>query len=117
MSFIPSSIDLPVRPGREKEYLPLLKSGLALLPYLSMARRPDLAVVVAGSDPYEKDTLPGTAQLLLTKEQLFRRDVMVYTFLAGLGVPQCWLMAGGYGEEVWRIPAQFLRHVLLSERP
>ena len=42
---------------------------------------PDLAFVVGGVDPYEKDELPSSAPIRLTKEQMFDRDRRVFEFL------------------------------------
>jgi hypothetical protein len=40
------------------------------------------------------------------------RDQLVYSFLDDRKVPAAFLMAGGYGEETWRVYAQFLNWVL-----
>ena len=76
---------------------------------------PDLAVVVYGADPYEKDELPSTADLKLSLEQLKKRDLLVYNFLKGRNIPRAYLMAGGYGEDCWKVYAQFLEWALLDE--
>jgi acetoin utilization deacetylase AcuC-like enzyme len=73
---------------------------------------PDLAVVVDGADPYEHDELPSTGLLRLSLAQLKERDLLVYRFLEGRGVPSAWLMSGGYGERSWEVYAQFLEEVL-----
>jgi hypothetical protein len=39
---------------------------------------------------------------------MLARDQMVYSFLDERRVPAAFLMAGGYGEETWRVYAQFL---------
>ena len=51
----------------------------------------------------------------VTLEQLLARDQMVYRFLKKNRVPAAFLMAGGYGEEVWQVYAQFLSWVLPRE--
>jgi acetoin utilization deacetylase AcuC-like enzyme len=107
--FIPSTIEIPVEPGAENEYLRLLDEGLALL---DAYPRPDLAYVVDGADPYEHDGLPSTADLRLNLETLLARDQRIYEFLHGRAIPQAWLMSGGYGPRAWEPFARFLRWVL-----
>jgi len=111
-SFIPSDIDIPIESGAEDQYVARLAAGLA-----QMAARlpaPEIAVVVCGADPYEKDGLPSTAGLNLTLAQLDARDRLVYHFLKSHRVPQAYLMAGGYGPHVWEVYAQFLPWALLD---
>ena len=110
-SFVPSDIDVPIFPGEEAQYLPRLAAALEAL---DAAGRPDLAVVVSGADPYEKDALPSTGGLRLSLDQMMDRDQMVYTFLRKRRHPSAYLMAGGYGHEVWRVYAQFLEWALLG---
>ena len=76
---------------------------------------PDLAVVVFGADPYERDELPSTAELKLTLEQIFVRDRLVYNFLKNRRIPMAYLMAGGYGDESWRVYTQFLQWALADQ--
>ena len=64
---------------------------------------PDLVLYVAGSDPYEKDVLPGTAFMKLTLEQLHREDDFIIDTFADLGVPLASVFAGGYGPDVWEV--------------
>jgi acetoin utilization deacetylase AcuC-like enzyme len=105
--FIPSKIDIPIEEGEELLYLPKLKEGLSKLEGI-----PDLAVIVCGSDPYEKDELASTSKLKLNLTQLLERDLMIHEFLKNLGIPQCYLMSGGYGSESHRVYSQFLEKVL-----
>ncbi len=97
-SFTPSDYDIPIATGEEGEYLSRLETGLAALGTHS---RPDIAYVVGGVDPYEHDGLPSTQGLRLTIEQLTERDRLTFDFLHDRGIPQAWLMAGGYGERAW----------------
>lgn len=104
---LPSTIDIPIPYNGEPEYLEKLERGLV---GLREGHSEDLgiAVVVAGADPYEKDALPSSNKLRLTMEQMFERDILVYRFLKSRGIPQCWVMAGGYGPESWSIYTQFI---------
>ncbi len=108
-SFIPSDIDIAIEPGQDELYLSRLEEGLNQLERLS---RPDLAVVVSGADPHEKDELPSTADLKLSLAQLKERDLLVYNFLKERSIPRAYLMAGGYGESCWQVYAQFLEWAL-----
>jgi len=108
-SFIPSDIDIPIESGEEDFYLERLKNGLNQLTEYPTA---DLAIVVCGADPYEQDELPSASRLKLSLAQMFERDRLLYTWLMERNIPSVFLMAGGYGEEVWRVYAQFLRWVL-----
>jgi acetoin utilization deacetylase AcuC-like enzyme len=108
-SFIPSDIDIPVYAGEEPLYVSKLEDGLEKLGARPI---PQLAVVVFGADPYEKDELPSTADLKLSLKQLFVRDRLVYEFLKVRQIPMAYLMAGGYGENSWRVYTQFLQWVL-----
>jgi hypothetical protein len=40
------------------------------------------------------------------------RDRLVYTFLKKRRIPSAYLMAGGYGDSVWQVYAQFLSWVM-----
>lgn len=82
-------------------YLEALEEGL--LRSLEMARRTgtgpgaDLALYLAGADPYEGDTL---GHLALTKAGLAARDRLVLGQCRREGLPVAVLMAGGYGRRL-----------------
>ncbi|UCE84066.1 MAG: histone deacetylase [Deltaproteobacteria bacterium] len=111
LSFIESDIDIPIATGEEHLYVAKLEEGLGKL---DMLPAPDIAIVVSGADPYEKDELPSTKALNLTLEQLKERDLLVYNFLKSKDIPRAYLMAGGYGESSWEVYAQFLEWALLD---
>ena len=108
-SFVPSDIDIPVAAGQEQLYVQKLAAGLQRLQTYPAA---DIAVVLAGADPYEKDALPSTASLKLSLGQLFERDRLVYRFLKDRAIPRAFLMAGGYGDHSWEVYTQFLQWAL-----
>jgi acetoin utilization deacetylase AcuC-like enzyme len=108
-SFMPSDVDIPMEVGEETRYVARLQEGLHRL---ARGPAPDLAVVVAGVDPFEGDALPSTRDLKLSLPQLLERDRSIYRFLAQRGIAQAYLMAGGYGDESWKAYAQFLEWVL-----
>ena len=111
---ISSTVDIEIDKNEESLYLEKLSSGLNSLK--EKGSLPELVFVAAGSDPYEKDALESSKHIKLTKEQMLKRDMMVYEFLKKIGVPQVWVMAGGYGEYSWEIYAQFLEKVLLESK-
>nr|WP_263429830.1 histone deacetylase [Nannocystis pusilla] len=86
-------IHLPDRTA-DAEYLAALEAGLA-----EALRRadPDLAIYLAGADPYEGDRL---GRLALTKDGLARRDRMILQTLRDRHVPTAISMAGGYAKEL-----------------
>jgi len=108
-SWTPGDIDIPIDSGEENQYLERLNMGVMDLKERSVA---DLAIVLAGADPWEHDALPSTSLIKLTLEQIARRDRMVYEFLEEAGLPSVWLTAGGYGEDSWKVHSGFLGWVL-----
>jgi acetoin utilization deacetylase AcuC-like enzyme len=110
-SFMPSDIDIPVAAGEDHLYVAKLKEGLEKL---AGSEPPDLAVVLAGSDPYEKDELPSTVELKLSLAQLKERDLLVYHFLKAKRIPRAYVAAGGYGKHAWEADYQFVEWALLD---
>jgi acetoin utilization deacetylase AcuC-like enzyme len=110
----PSTIDIPVPAGGEEFYLDCLEHGIRLLWAMSLGRAPDLAIVVAGSDPHEMDELESAMPMRLNFGQMFARDMFLYDWLERRQIPQAWLMAGGYGKQSWKVYARFLVPVLLK---
>jgi acetoin utilization deacetylase AcuC-like enzyme len=114
-SLVASDFDIGQDPGDDALYLPRLKAGLEAFEALALkkhGRLPDLVLVVDGADPYEKDELPSTATMRLTLAQMLERDLLVDNFLTDRKLPAAWVNAGGYGESVWEVYAQFLEKVL-----
>jgi len=76
----------------------LYLSTLALaLPHVLAAAAPDIAIYLAGADPFIGDRL---GRLALTKEGLAQRDRFVLGTLANRGIPVAIAMAGGYADDV-----------------
>lgn len=111
---IPSDMDIELAAGQEGEYINRLSRGLSKM--RQRFTRPDVVWVVGGADPYEADELPSTQWMKLSLGQLLERDQIVYHFFKDWSVPQAWGMAGGYGENSWRVYFQFLEWVLTQAR-
>lgn len=109
LSFIPSDIEIPIEEGEDHLYNEKLKKGLKSL---SLLGSPDIALVVSGTDPYEKDALKSSSGINLTLEQMMERDRLVYDFLKDRNIPSAYIMSGGYGKECWIVYAKFLEWVL-----
>lgn len=77
---------------------------------------PDLVVYVAGSDPYEKDVLPGTRFLNLSLATMWKRDRWVIDTFADLKIPLAMVFAGGYGPDVWEVHYGAVKHLLDRSR-
>ena len=90
-----SDLDIELADGtRDEEYLWHLERGLDETLERS---RPQLAIYLAGADPYEDDHL---GRLSLTKRGLARRDELVLERLAARGIPVAIAMAGGYARDI-----------------
>ncbi len=112
-AYDPSDIDIEISADDKYNYVERLTVGLQSLK--AQFTRPDFAVVVNGSDPSDLDRLPSTIGLRLDSATMLQRDLVVFNFLKSLNIPQLWLMAGGYGPDVWQVHAKFL-DTLLRDR-
>ncbi len=109
-SWTKSDIDIGIAKDEESLYTSKLQEGL-----LTMEKNfalPDIAIIVGGVDPYEKDELASTRGLSLTKGLLFERDMLLYNFFKDRNIAQVYVMAGGYGESSWEVYVNFLENVL-----
>jgi acetoin utilization deacetylase AcuC-like enzyme len=90
-----SDLDIELADGTgDAEYLWHLERGLDQTLERS---RPQLAIYLAGADPYEDDRL---GRLKLSKAGLARRDKWVLTTLHARGIPVAIAMAGGYARDI-----------------
>jgi acetoin utilization deacetylase AcuC-like enzyme len=91
----PSDLDigLPDETG-DPDYLAALREGVG---YALQTAQADLAIYLAGADPFIGDKL---GRLALSKEGLLRRDRLVLESCAAMGLPVVIVMAGGYAREV-----------------
>jgi len=107
---LPSDVDIGIGEGEEQVYTPQLAQGIGELERLSKTK-PELVIVVDGTDPYEHDGLPSSSLLRLTLEQCVERDMYVYQYLQERNIPSAWIQSGGYGDRAWEPTAHFLQRV------
>ena len=91
-----SDLDVDARRRHRRRRIPAGTSSAACDETLERSR-PQLAIYLAGADPYEDDRL---GRLKLTKRGLARRDAAVLGTLRGAPFPVAITMAGGYAEDV-----------------
>jgi acetoin utilization deacetylase AcuC-like enzyme len=90
-----SDLDVALPDGADDGvFLEALEAGLARALERSGA---ELAIYLAGADPYEDDRL---GRLRASKEGLAERDNLVLESCRGLGIPVAVTMAGGYARKV-----------------
>jgi acetoin utilization deacetylase AcuC-like enzyme len=105
----PSDLDIGLPDGaQDEEYLRALRPGIVTA--LDRARA-DLAIYLAGADPYEGDRL---GRLALTKEGLARRDRLVLSLCREKRLSVAVVMAGGYGRRVRETVAIHLQTVQIA---
>lgn len=100
-------IALPDRTG-DADYLAALEAGLA---EAVTRARADLAIYLAGADPFEGDRI---GRLALTRDGLARRDHLVLGTCRRAGLPVAVAMAGGYARELDDVVAIHLRTVEIA---
>jgi acetoin utilization deacetylase AcuC-like enzyme len=90
-----ADLDIPLPDGcSDGAYLEALLSGVARA--LEMSRA-DLAIYLAGADPFAGDRL---GRLEVSKAGLAERDRLVYSLCQWAGLPVATVMAGGYAREI-----------------
>ncbi|MFQ3660976.1 MAG: histone deacetylase [Chloroflexaceae bacterium] len=90
-----SDLDIELPDGASDAlYLDALEDGVR---WAFDAARPDLAIYLAGADPYFDDRL---GRLALTKGGLAERDRVIFHYCRAAGVPLAITMAGGYARRI-----------------
>jgi acetoin utilization deacetylase AcuC-like enzyme len=90
-----SDLDVALEDGTgDADYLEALQAGLSRALELADA---ELAIYLAGADPYAGDQL---GRLALTKEGLAKRDWLVFELCRGADLPVATVMSGGYGRQL-----------------
>jgi len=91
----PSDRDIGLETGADgKTYLAALDHWV---PTILRQHRPELVAYVAGADPFEEDQL---GRLRLTREDLRRRDRLVFGACVNESIPVVCFLAGGYARRV-----------------
>ena len=88
------------------EYMDILKSNLE--PVFD-SFEPEFVVYIAGSDPYEHDTL---CDLNLSREEMLERNLYVKNLVNSRKLPLVVVAGGGYGPESWKIYYDFIATTL-----
>ncbi|OGO34518.1 MAG: deacetylase [Chloroflexi bacterium RBG_16_57_11] len=90
-----SDLDLALPDGSDDDvFLEAVTSGL---PRALQRAQADLAIYIAGADPYTEDRL---GRLSITKQGLVERDRIVFEQCRAIGLPVAVVMGGGYALEV-----------------
>ena len=90
-----SDLDVALDDGADDQtYLAALEQGLDLALRLAKA---DLAIYIAGADPYAGDRL---GRLNLTKQGLAKRDAMIFDYCQAAHIPLAITMGGGYAPNI-----------------
>lgn len=91
----PSHLDIALPDGcGDEDYLRALRRGLEISIEESHA---DLALYIAGADPFAGDRL---GRLALTKAGLLERDRLVLESCRSSGLPAAVVLGGGYGRQI-----------------
>lgn len=106
-----SDLDVGIFEADKATYLERTREGIETA-FRSI--EPDLVMFIAGSDPYEKDVLPGTKFLRLPLSTMQARDEYVIDTCKKRNVPMVMVFAGGYGPHVWEVHHKAVRHLLIA---
>jgi len=101
-------IELPSH-TTDAQYLEVLQQHL---PAIVRDFRPDIAVYVAGSDPFVDDTL---GDFDISEAGMLARDRLVTQEVWGNDIPMAVVTAGGYGAASWRIHFNYFYWLLTGK--
>lgn len=92
---VPGDLDIGLADGtRDEDYLAMVEEGTRRALFLSDA---DLAVYIAGADPFSDDRL---GRLDISKNGLAKRDRLVLELIREAGIPVAITMGGGYANNI-----------------
>ncbi len=107
---VPSDLDVGLPDGTgDDQYLAALQDSLI---QIRNQLQVDLAIYLAGADPYQWDRL---GRLALTKAGLQARDELVLNFCREWGWPIAITLAGGYGKQIEETVAIHLHTVMAAQ--
>jgi acetoin utilization deacetylase AcuC-like enzyme len=105
-----SRLDIALPDGTDDfAYLKALEQGLQ---YALEHSRAELAIYLAGADPYRDDRL---GRLALSKAGLRERDVLVLSALRQAGIPVAITLAGGYARHIEDTVEIHLQTIMVAE--
>ena len=90
----------------DERYLTILKKELN---EVCSIFEPDIFYYIAGSDPYEKDTI---GDMKISRAGMLERNLIVYRKIMKLNKPLVVLAGGGYGPDSWVIYYDFISYCL-----
>ncbi|MEJ2544807.1 MAG: histone deacetylase [Calditrichaceae bacterium] len=93
----------------DKEYISVLKKELE---ESFNGFKPDIVYYIAGSDPYEKDTI---GDMNISREGMLERNLYVYRRVFEKNIPLVVLAGGGYGPDSWEIYYDFISYCLSNK--
>jgi acetoin utilization deacetylase AcuC-like enzyme len=105
----PSDLDVALPDGTgDDAYCEALKAEVEQAVEMANA---DLAIYLAGADPYEDDHF---GRLALTKQGLLQRDRIVLEACKGRGIPVAVVMSGGYARQIEDVAEIHFNTVMLA---
>ena len=93
-----------------QEYMQILENNLE--PVIK-SFSPEFVFYIAGSDPYEHDTL---CDLNLTRENMLERNLYVKNLVNNMKIPMVIVAGGGYGAESWKVYYDFIAATLNGKK-
>lgn len=97
----PSDLDIALPDGTDDEdYLLALETGLERIFSVHNQQPFELAIYLAGADPYKSDRL---GRMAVSKAGLAQRDQIVFRHCAELNLPVAVTMSGGYSPDIMDI--------------
>ncbi|MEJ2053046.1 MAG: histone deacetylase [Calditrichaceae bacterium] len=93
----------------DEEYLRILQKELN---EILNNFEPDIVFYIAGSDPYEKDTI---GDMNISRDGMLERNLYVYRKVRENRIPLVVLAGGGYGPDSWEIYYDFIAYCLRNK--
>jgi acetoin utilization deacetylase AcuC-like enzyme len=107
----PSDLDIALPDGSgDSEFLAAVQSGVSSALQQAQA---DLAIYIAGADPYVNDRL---GRLAISKQGLAERDQIVFDLCRLYNLPTAVVMGGGYARDVNDVVDIHLQTIQLAAR-
>ena len=100
-----TNLDIPVPSSiSESDYISVIKEHTVnVIQYF----KPDIIFYIAGSDPYEMDSL---GDMKISRDVMLERNMFVLTVARDKKLPVVIVPGGGYGKDSWHIYYDFIEH-------